>query len=208
MITPAAGDVLAVVQPSLFGKVIQVFERLQGKSDISNHVVIISGQDALGRWIGVQGKPTGVGMVEISIYLNDSRTRSNHDQLRPDDTGQLATMLASLAKSLHIGYDWVGIAEDALSALTLFDLSGALAPLWAWPDPDGGTLPGHVVCSSLASWLYESVEWAHPDEGADRTVEPADWWNWSDKQLWITAAPKSLWRSLWRSLRSSGGTAS
>jgi hypothetical protein len=193
-ITPSPGDVLAVVQPGLFGKVIQVFERLQGKPDIANHVVIVSGQDAQGRWIGVQGKPSGVGMVELSVYLNDSRTRSNHDQPRPNNANQLASVLASEAKSLKIGYDWVGIAQDALDTVHLYDFAEDLNPLWAWPDPEGGSLPGHVVCSSLASWLYESVGWAHPKEGADRTCEPADWWSWSDKKQWAPAATLSWWR--------------
>jgi len=49
-----------------------------------------------------------------------------------------------------------------------------------------GLLPGHVVCSSLAAMLYDlpQVGYAHPDLGQERKCEPADWWNWSDEQLW------------------------
>jgi hypothetical protein len=34
--------------------------------------------------------------------------------------------------------------------------------------------------------LYElpQVGYAHPDLGQERKCEPADWWNWSDEQLW------------------------
>lgn len=70
---------------------------------------------------------------------------------------------------LGIAYDWVGIAEDALTDLDLSDLSAAIDPLWRWPS-DHDLLPGHVVCSSLAAMLYDlpQVAYAHPDLGQKR----------------------------------------
>jgi len=48
-----------------------------------------------------------------------------------------------------------------------------------------------VVCSSLAAMLYDlpSVGWAHPDLGAERRCEPADWWLWSQARAWSTRSP-------------------
>jgi len=186
-----AGDILAVwTGQGLSQDVIRVAEALQGKPAVANHVVVITHQDQLGRWMGIQGQPGGVGPVDCTPFLSDVRTMSNHGEPKPNDHGQLATFLASTAKSLGISYDWVGIEQDALDALHVEDLSEAIDPLWRWPS-DHNLLPGHVVCSSLAAMLYDlpSVGWAHPDLGAERTCEPADWWRWSETLAWQTASP-------------------
>jgi hypothetical protein len=184
---PAApGDVLAVWTGSgLVQNFIRVGEALLGKPAVANHVVVITHRDAKGRWMGIQGQPGGVGLVDCTPYLSDSRTMSNHDQPKPDDHGQLASFLASAARSLGIAYDWVGIAEDALDACHADDLSRLINPLWQWPS-NHSLMPGHVVCSSLAAMLYDlpSVGWAHPDLGTERECEPADWWQWSQSQEW------------------------
>jgi len=183
----APGDVLAVwTGDTIIENAIRLGERLEGKPAIANHVVLITHQDQLGRWMGIPGQPGGVGNVDVTPYLSDSRTRSNHDQPRPNDNGQLSAFLASAAKSLGIAYDWIGIAEDALDALKINDLSTVIDPLWR-SDPN--LLPGHVVCSSLAAMLYDLpvIGWAHPDLGVERECEPADWWRWGDVQSWTTA---------------------
>lgn|GEM_PF-771198 len=187
------GDVLAVwTGDGVVEDVIRLGELLQGKPAVANHVVVITHLDQLGRWIGIQGQPGGVGVVDCTPYLSDSRTRSNHDQPKPDDHGQLATFLASAAKSLGIGYDWAGIAEDAAAALHVEDLSAQIDHLWRWRSGNN-LLPGHVVCSSLAAILYDipSVGWVHPDLGTERMCEPADWWRWSDTRAWDAAGPSA-----------------
>jgi hypothetical protein len=187
----APGDVLAVWTGNGLGQdVIRVAEALAGKPAVANHVVIITHQDRLGRWMGIQGQPGGVGLVDCTPYLSDVRTMSNHDEPKPDDHGQLAAFLASAARSLGIGYDWVGIAEDGLDALHAEDLAALIDPLWRWPAKHN-LLPGHVVCSSLAAMLYDlpAVGWAHPDLGDERRCEPADWWQWSQDQAWANRSP-------------------
>jgi hypothetical protein len=191
---PAApGDVLAVwTGQGLAQDLIRAGEAMQGKPAIANHVVIITHQDQVGRWMGIQGQPGGVGPADCTPYLSDSRTRSNHDEPKPDNRGQLTILLASAAKSLGIGYDWLGIAQDALDAFGAQDLSALIDPLWRWPS-DHNLLPGHVVCSSLAAMLYDlpSVGWPHPDLGAERQCEPADWWQWSQARAWANGARTS-----------------
>jgi hypothetical protein len=179
----APGDVLAVLDTnSLLSKGIRFFEWLGGKPDLVDHVVVVTHQDSHGRWIGVAGKPGGVSLCQIDPYLAERRTRSNHAQQRPNDEGQLKMFLASCAKSLGVAYDWVGMVADAAEDLRLHDLSNDLDDIWSWPA--SGQLPGHVVCSSLAAWLYEAVGWAHPDMGAERLCEPGDWWAWNNTQGW------------------------
>ena len=188
---PAApGDVLAVwTGDGVFQDLIRVGEALDGKPAVANHVVIITHLDQVGRWIGIQGQPGGVGPVDCTPFLNDVRTMTNHAQPKPDDHNQLGSFLASAAKSLGLAYDWVGIAEDTLDALHIEDLSGVIDPLWRWPT-NSNLLPGHVVCSSLAAMLYHlpAVGWAHPDLGDERQCEPADWWRWSEVRGWPVPA--------------------
>lgn len=182
----APGDVLAVWDGDGLGaELIRLGAVLEGKPAVANHVVIVTHQDQVGRWMGIQGQPGGVGPVDCTPYLSDARTRSNNAQPRLDDHAQLATFLASAAKSLGIAYDWVAIGEDALQALHVQDLSKEIDPLWRWPS-DHNLLPGHVVCSSLAAMLYDlpAVGWAHPDLGEERQCAPADWWQWSNAQSW------------------------
>jgi hypothetical protein len=197
MLLAAPGDVLAVwTSSSLASDFIRVGEALRGLPAVANHVAIVTHRDPRGRWIAVQGEPGGVGLVDVTPWLMDSRTRSNHGQPKPNNNRQLDTLLASAARSIGIAYDWVGIAEDTCAALHLTDLGEAIDPLWRWPS-DYNLLPGHVVCSSLAAMLYDlpEVGYAHPDLGSERRCMPADWWNFSDRQLWATASPPAPGRA-------------
>jgi hypothetical protein len=191
---PAApGDILAVwTGGDLTQDLIRAGEALAGKPAVANHVIVVTHRDRLGRWMGIQGQPGGVGLTDCTPFLSDTRTESNHDQPKPNDRGQLSSFLASAAKSLGIGYDWVGIAQDTLDAFHLEDLSAVIDPLWRWPS-NHNLLPGHVVCSSLAAMLYDlpSVGWTHPDLGTERACEPADWWRWSQARSWLASQVSS-----------------
>lgn len=189
MIPAAPGDILAVwTSSSWTSNWIRVGYAIRGKPSVANHVVILTHRDKFGRWMGIQGQPGGVGLVDCTHWLNDSRTRSNHDQPKPNYRGQLKAFLASCAQSIGIRYDWVGIAEDGLGDINVRDLSQYTDALWE-RQVKGGHLPGEVVCSSLAAALYElpQVNWAHPDLGTERACQPGDWWDWSDKRLWLEA---------------------
>ena len=184
---PAApGDVLAVVGGGIAGSIIRFGEWVAGKPDKAGHVVGITHQDARGRWIGIQGEPGGVNLVDCTPFLNDSRTRSNHGQPRANDKNQLTVYLASAAKSLGLKYDWAGIAADVGDVFSK-DLAADIEHLWQWPS-DKNLMPGEVVCSSLFAMLYSltPVSWKHPGLGAERMCEPADWWAFNDGQLWLT----------------------
>ena len=80
-LTAAPGDVLAVwSSTSLTGDLIRVGEALRGLPAVANHVAIVTHQDQKGRWIGIQGQPGGVGLVDCTNWLGDSR---NPVQPRP-----------------------------------------------------------------------------------------------------------------------------
>jgi hypothetical protein len=184
------GTVLAVwTSSSLAANLIRAGEALVGKPAVANHVILVTHLDAKGRWVGIQGQPGGVGLADCTPFLSDPRTRSNSAQVaamrasQPGFNVELATYLASCAKSIGVRYDWVGIAEDTADALRLNDVSALLNRIYAWPA-DHHEIPGEVVCSSLAAWQYENAGWPHPDLGTERSCEPADWWDWSDRKLW------------------------
>lgn len=192
MTQPGAGPgtVLAVHGAGLAGKIIRLGEVLSGKPWPAGHVAIITHEDKLGRWIGIQGQPGGVGMVDCTPLLNDPLTRTNFAQPKPDDKGQMTAFLAGCAQAMGIQYDWCGIAEDTALALKLPDLAAEIDRLWRWPAKKD-LLPGHVVCSSVAAMLYDlpQVGWAHPDLGEERVCMPADWWAWNDGKLWELVPP-------------------
>jgi hypothetical protein len=180
------GDILAVLESdSFFSKLIRIGAWLQRKPNICDHVVIVTGQGDDGIWRGIAGSPDGVGIVECARYLSDPRTRSNHDQPKPDDNSQMATFQAVCAKALGIQYDWAAIVQDTFDALHISELSDILDRLWRWPT-ESDKLPGHVVCSSLAAAVYKYVGWQHPEVGNERDCAPSDWWAWSDKRKWDT----------------------
>lgn len=184
MIPAAPGDVLAVAGGGLGGYLVDLGQAIANKPSIGTHVVGITHQDVKGRWIGIQGHPGGVALVDCTPFLNDARVRSSHGQPRANDHGQLAFFLASCVKSLGIHYDWAGIAADAADVFSA-DLSADIDHLWRWPS-DKNLLPGHVVCSSLFAMLYglPQVGWKHPGLGTERNCMPVDWWNWNDGRQW------------------------
>jgi DNA-binding transcriptional ArsR family regulator len=72
----APGDVLAVwTGNGLVQNLIRAGEALVGKPAVANHVVIVTHQDSMGRWMGIQGQPGGVGPADCSPYLSASQGR-------------------------------------------------------------------------------------------------------------------------------------
>ena len=183
----APGDVLAVWDGDGPGaELIRLDALLEGKPAVANHVVIVTHQDQVGRWMGIQGQPGGVGPVDCTPYLSDARTRSNNAQPRLDDHAQLATFLASAAKSLGIAYDWVAIGENALQALHVQDLSKEIDPLWRWPSdhnrcPVTWCVPVSPRCSTTCPrsgghtpTSARNASAPRPTGGNGRTPNPGD----------------------------------
>src|SRR5436305_14017385 len=108
----AAGDILAVLDDNgIASKIIRLCEWMQGRDHHADHIVIVTHQDQMGRWMGIEGEAGGVRLCDCMPYVNNPVVRTNHDQPRPNDQGQLDTFLASCAKSLGLSYDWVSIGE-------------------------------------------------------------------------------------------------
>lgn len=191
MTPPAGPGHLLAVQPAdvvvLRGttawtaKLIEVAAVLRGLPPAS-HVAVMHHWDAHGRPWGVEGRPGGVGWVDMTRYLADRRTVTNAAQ--PKAAVQRKAVTTLLATMLGTPYDWVGgICGDAVRDLDM-------PKLWGLTDPGTGLIPGAVVCSSLAAYGYDHEGLAAPcrpgEAGAGRwrDVEPADWAQWIDASGW------------------------
>lgn len=178
------GDVLAVnTGNAITSELIRLGEAIEGKPNLANHVVIVHHQDAKGTWWGIEGRPGGVGYVDMAKYLSTSLVKyADSNAAEPRTTDQRATIAKAAVGMLGVGYDWVGgIASDALDAFRLRDLAGLLDHWWGWKDPANPALrPAHVVCSSLAAWVYRNLGLACPPVTDEELCMPADWWDFNN----------------------------
>lgn len=170
---PAPGDVLTIRTPDLAGWLIRLGAWLRGRPHHDNHVAIVWRIDASGRTWLIEGRPGGCGEIDMALYTGMVGT-SNADQ--PKTAAQRAAVTDAAEKMLRVGYDWAGIGMDVEAALRLEEL-------WRVPDWSADVAPAHVVCSSLAAWVYAHAGLARP-AGRLETVIPADWQAWNDGRGW------------------------
>jgi len=93
---------------------------------------------------------------------------------QPKTEAQRKIVTKGAAAVLGVAYDWVGIAEDAAGATLPAALTTRIEALWG-SDWQGKGPPAHLVCSSLADWLYGSADLTNPNVHPTRNTTPADW---------------------------------
>jgi hypothetical protein len=168
------GDVVCVRTPSkVFGPLIRFGAWLRGKPATVDHVAVVHHRDLAGILWAVEGRPGGVGWVDVTQYDNRWLV-SNAAQPKTDEQRHQVCDFAE--QSLRVPYDWSAILQDAMNALHVRDL-------WASRDY-GDKPPGHVVCSSLAAWIYRRVGLAEPC-GPARACEPCDWARFIADRAWL-----------------------
>ena len=89
----------------------------------------------------------------------------------------LTAVSAVMYSLLKTPYDWDAIAEDAADAIGLPDI-------WA-DDWACGRSPGHIVCSSAASYAHEKAGLERPCPDDPRHTEPADWVSFIQSARWV-----------------------
>jgi hypothetical protein len=158
-----AGDVLCTrTQRSWVARLIRLGAALLDKPSVVNHVAIAHHRDAKGDWVVVEGRPGGVGWAPAAKYLASPWTLVNVRQ--PKTPEQRAAVVAACQALIGRPYDWGAIAADAAQAVGI-DIPHRWSGTWD---------AAHVVCSSLAAYVYEHVGLARPG-GALRTTTPGDW---------------------------------
>lgn len=167
------GDVIAVRTSGFAGWLIRLGAALTGKPNLQNHIAIVHHTDAAGTLWCVEGRPGGVGWADATRYISSPWTVSNSLQAKSPDQRKLVCdgAVALIGK----GYDWEAIAADAAADL---DLSQLWHPQFhsLARGHSRDLVPGHVVCSSLAEWLYMKalLDCPAPGRGA-REIQPGDW---------------------------------
>jgi hypothetical protein len=163
------GDVILVRTPAynwlqrLIGRLIRLGAALEDKPNLVNHVAIVWKTDLMGVLWCIEAQAGGVGQYDVARYDNMYLV-SNAAEVKTD--AQRAEIVRVAEAMLGTSYDWEAIGVDAAEALHL----GALWKLREWSSRP----PAHVVCSSLADYVYDKVGLAHPGDG--RLTTPADWY--------------------------------
>lgn len=168
------GDVLAVNTGTVWSPFIELGEELLGQAHQVDHVIIAHHRDKRSTWWGIEGRPGGVGWRALDYYLNNRHSEHDNSNAWQTRTDEQRAMIARSAESLlGVGYDWAGgIIADTFGALKARELAGLADEWWGWR---AGERPGHVVCSSLASWVYGTLELPHPEVPGETTT-PGNWW--------------------------------
>lgn len=165
------GDVLVVRDAGFWAWWIRFGERLRGKPHDWNHVVIAHHVDAAGTFWGIEGRPGGVGWRDLRSYLGAEITLTNRLQGKSDS--QRASICQAAEALLGVRYDWPAIVMDGLRMID---------PLWQMRDVWGPGVPGQIVCSSLADYIYERVGLVTP--ATDRWCTPGDWAELIESRGW------------------------
>jgi len=161
------GDVICTREGKWWiGGAIRLGARLLNLPAFTNHVIIVHHRDERGMWQGIEGRPGGVGWVDMTERLRYPLTNANNEQPKTDAQRYL---IATAAEALvNVPYDWAAIGEDTRIALRL-----RTRIVREWPENE---VPGQVVCSSFADWAYEKVGLANPG-GREQTrfTTPGHW---------------------------------
>jgi hypothetical protein len=166
------GDLLVCRNASWAAKLIQIGAVLRGVPAF-NHVAVAHHTDASGTLWAIEGRPGGVGWVDAGRYIRDPFTISNVGQPKTD--AQRAAVTATVEKLLTTPYDWASIVEDAGIAFGLTNI---------WHERVGGTVPGHIVCSSLAAYAYDKAGLTAPTPDDYRHVTPGMWCDLIERNRW------------------------
>lgn len=158
------GTLLACRSTGFAGRMIRLGAALRDQPNLDNHIALVHHTDRHGTTWCLEGRPGGVGWRDARDYARSRWTVSNAGQaLTSDDRHELAKDGLAL---IGTAYDWEAIAADGLKSFGIpLDL--------AWAPGPGGSVNGHVVCSSYAAYLYGRRNLARPE--GDRLVTPADW---------------------------------
>ena len=179
------GDVLLVRLPSTSLSVrivewlISLGATLRREPPQWTHVIIAHHTDEAGVFWGIQGQPGVVGWVDLTPYLAAGSTALTNSA-QPKTKGDRKLICDALLPLVGVAeYDWVAIGVDAVIA------TGALAwadPIWKAVGRWGSTAPGHVVCSSVADWVYGRTGLKAPAAG--RFTTPGDWAQFIQRGAW------------------------
>lgn len=170
------GDVICTRNPKgLPAFFIRLGAAFLDRPNTVNHVIVVHHYDKVGTLWGIEGRPGGVGYVDVRQALKSPYTISN--ALQPKNSGQRFVIAKAAEGLIGTPYDWRGIVEDGMRAIGAQEL---------WKDKwgDEKTPPAQVVCSSFADWVYDYCKLPSPGRRFDRNVTPGDWAKFIIEEQW------------------------
>lgn len=171
------GDVLVTRSDGFFPRIIRLGQALVGSPNTVNHAIIAHHYDDAGTFWGIEGRPGGVGWVDLTDRVSSPFTNANVMQAK--DAVQRAAIVKLSGALLGTPYDWAAIAADGMRAIRA-------QRLWKSKDYEDGKPPAHVVCSSYADWVYHELGLPSPSRmsGVSREVTPGDWETFIVEEGW------------------------
>jgi hypothetical protein len=166
-----SGDVLAVSSHSTLMRLLSVGLMFRYRDTWRwNHVAIVHHRDSTGTLWAIEAAPGGVGWRNVATIPDFIH---NADQPKTDE--QRAEICAAALGMLQMSYDWAAIAREAFETL---DRDARVSWNMEW---DGPRPPTHVICSSLASYLYWKVKLPGPHSWLST---PPDWARFTRVRGW------------------------
>lgn len=141
-----------------------------------NHVIIAHHIDDHGTFWGIEGRPGGVGWIDLRRATGKNRPYTTANTEQPKTPAQRLAVVEASEGLLGTAYDWFGVALAAMNSIgveTIWDHFGADGP------------PTHVVCSAFADYVYDYVGLDSPGEKMGRTVTPGDWARFIIERGWL-----------------------
>lgn len=164
------GDVLAVRTENLFGQLIRIGAAIHDAPELENHIAVFHHVDVAGVPWAIEARPGGVGWRDARDYLLGAYTLNNAAQPNRSEEARQNVCLV-LEQMLKIQYDWPAIIQDAGDDMHLQNIMRVWRENWGLRS----TAPAHVVCSSLAAYAYDKVNWNGPHTEDPAHIQPADW---------------------------------
>jgi len=177
-VTFSPGDVVCVRTTGLAARLVRFGASIRylitggsNVADLTNHILVVSHQTD-GVWWAIEGRPGGVGWADLTRYADAATTITNYAQPKTDE--QRAQLLACIPQVLGAPYSWTAIMRAVADDLHI--------PQMFRTNWNGQGAPGHLICSSLADWMYYHVGLAAPKP--DRLCQPSDWEQFCVSEGW------------------------
>lgn len=166
------GDAVIVRSPGIAGWLIRFGAALGGNPPHTNHVAFVHHVKNGVVW-GIEGRPSGVGWVEMARYFTGPLAKYTMTNWRqPKSTKERDKVCRLLEGALGAEYDWVSIAEDVLQDLADRREFPKLMDHW-WRDAQG--TEAHYVCSTLGAYAYNHADLPGPNYTVEKNIQPYDW---------------------------------
>jgi len=181
MVNIGVGDIICTRNNTGWAaRMIRLRAGLLDQPNLVNHVIIVHHKQPNGDWIGLEGKPGGVGWINITQrkVLKSPWIVTNAKEPKLEKQRYLVAKAAE--KLIGVQYDWMGIMQEAVVWAPPKRVTTFINRKWG----DAEHPPEQVFCSNYADWCYDFVGLPSPGALFDRNVTPNDWAQFIMEKRW------------------------